>query len=378
MTSIDRPVLTVRSTADLITAVPYLLGFHPADSAVVVAMRDRRVVFAARADLPGERPGGTAVEVADYLTAVVERQGVESVTILGYGVAGRVTPAVDALRAAFGRVGRPVADALRVTDGRYWSYLCENPECCPPEGVPLDRDASPIAAAATVAGQVALPDRAALAGRIAPVQGADQEAMRAATARARTRLADLLAGELPIEPGGDRIIRRAGEPAVRQAVERYRVGDRLSDDEVAWLSLLLTHVPVRDHAWERIGCEDFHLALWTDVVRRVEPELVPAPACLLAFAAWRGGQGALASLALERALGVRPDYSMALLLEDVLRQGVPPSTLDGWPELTGSESMGSESTGPERGGARSSGGSAPCSRRSRPGRRRSPRPRRRA
>lgn len=346
MTSDDRPILTVRSTADLITAVPYLLGFHPSDSLVVVAMRDHRVVFAARADLPTPAPPDgmdqACAEVAAYLTQVVERQNVESVTIVGYGVPSRVTPAVDALRAAFGQVNRRVVDALRVTDGRYWSYLCDNPECCPPDGVPFDRTASPIAAAATVAGQVALPDRAALAGRIAAVEGTSREVTREATAQAMTRLADLLGGALPIEPAGDRILRRAGEPAVRQAADRYRDGGRLTDDEVAWLGLLLTHVPVRDHAWERIDTEEFHLALWTDVVRRVEPDLVPAPACLLAFAAWRAGQGALASLALERALRVRPDYSMALLLEDVLRQGIPPSMLDGWPELIG---CGSDSRG---------------------------------
>ena len=62
MNATDRPRLTVRSPADLITAVPYLIGFHPTDSVVVVAMRGRRIVFAARADLPepGDRPGDAA------------------------------------------------------------------------------------------------------------------------------------------------------------------------------------------------------------------------------------------------------------------------------------------------------------------------------
>lgn len=362
MTSSDRPTLTVRSTADLIAAVPYLLGFHPIDSIVVVAMRDRRVVFVARADLPGTGatptgvlpgapsgalsgalpgatpPGGGAVpEVADYLAGVVARQDVESVTIVGYGVAGRVTPVIDALGAAFDRAGRRVLDALRVTDGRYWSYLCDNPECCPPEGVPFDQGSSQIAAAATYAGQVALPDRATLARQIAAVEGPERESMRHATAHAMTRLSSVLDGVTLIEPAGDRLMREAGESAVRQAIDRHRDGGRLTDDEVAWLTLLLIHLPVRDHAWELTDREDCHLSLWTDVLRRAEPDLVPAPACLLAFGAWRAGQGALASLALERALRARPDYSMALLLEDVLRRGVPPSSLDDWPELVGPE-----------------------------------------
>lgn len=100
---------------------------------------------------------------------------------------------------------------------------------------------------------------------------------------------------------------------------------------MAWLSLLLAHTPVRDHAWERTDGRDRDIALWTDVLRRAEPGLIAAPACLLAFAAWRAGQGALAAVALERALAGHPDYSLALLLDDLLRRGVPPSELDGWP-----------------------------------------------
>jgi hypothetical protein len=30
-----------------------------------------------------------------------------------------------------------VIDTLRVVDGRWWSYECEDPSCCPPEGTPI-------------------------------------------------------------------------------------------------------------------------------------------------------------------------------------------------------------------------------------------------
>jgi hypothetical protein len=97
MTPTDRPRLAVRSPADLIAAVPYLLGFHPADSVVVVAMRGRRITFAARADLPDLADPGDA---ARHLAGVIARQSAETTTVLGYGPAARVTPAVDAVRAA--------------------------------------------------------------------------------------------------------------------------------------------------------------------------------------------------------------------------------------------------------------------------------------
>jgi hypothetical protein len=179
---------------------------------------------------------------------------------------------------------------------------------------------------------VALPDRAALAGQVASVGGAARESMRRATERAGDRLVAVLDAAPPGDLLGGRALRAAGESAVRAAIDPPPAATGLSDDEVAWLSLLLTHVPTRDHAWERTDGEDRHLALWTDVLRRCDPELAAPPACLLAFAAWRAGQGALAVVALERAFEAQPDYSMALLLDDVLRQGMTPAALGSWPK----------------------------------------------
>jgi hypothetical protein len=67
-----------------------------------------------------------------------------------------------------------------------------------------------------------------------------------------------------------------------------------------------------------------HQRLWTDVVRRAQPGYVPAPAALLAFVAWQSGDGALANVALDRALADDPRYSMALLLRQVITAGAPP------------------------------------------------------
>ncbi|MEV0153483.1 DUF4192 domain-containing protein [Micromonospora sp. NPDC050686] len=359
MTPTDPARLAVRSPADLIAAVPYLLGFHPADSVVVVALRGRRIIFAARADLPD--PGADPQPPARHLAEVIRRQRADAATVIGYGPAGRVTAAVDAVRTVLEGAGLLLLDVLRVTDGRYWSYLCTEVDCCPPDGNPYDPAASQVSAAAVLAGQVALPDRAALTAQVAPLSGPVRVAMRRATARAERRLTRLLlrAGG-PDRPGGgpplgvtggdrpdggpplgaaggdrpgDLAVHGAGVAATRSAQRRHRRGERLTDDEVAWLSLLLTRLSVRDHAWERTDGRDADISLWTDVVRRAEPGLTAAPASLLAFAAWRAGHGALAAVALERALAVQPGYSLALLLDDLLRRGVPPSELDGWPAV---------------------------------------------
>jgi hypothetical protein len=391
--------LAVRSTVDLLAVVPYLLGFHPTDSLVVVAMRGGQMVFAARSDLPRSQASAAArTAFADQLARVVARQGAQTASVIGYGPPDRVAAAVRAVCDALTRCGLEILDALRVTAGRYWSLLCADPECCPPDGTAFDVTTSALTAAAVFAGQVVLPDRTALTRQVAPACGQIRESMRRATERAVDRLATLIvtqpvtgpdapagrSGARPVgadtpattsnvpvagsgarpagagnpaaesgvpagksgvaagEPGtraGTELgaaraaVLRAGKAVVREALSRAEAGGRLTDDEVAWLTLLLCHQPVRDFAWERITPDEWQIALWTDVLQRAEPDLAPAPASLLAFAAWRSGLGALASVALERALGADPAYPMALLLDDMLRSGLPPSILDGWPAL---------------------------------------------
>jgi Domain of unknown function (DUF4192) len=323
--------LKVSSPADLIAAVPYLIGFHPADSVVVVAVRDRRVVFAARHDLP--EPSGPDDEMradAAHLAALVARQGVTGATVLGYGEATRVTPTVLRVSHALRQVDVAILDELRITGGRYWSYLCADPGCCAPEGRPCPAD-SVIAAEATYQGAVALPDRAALVAQVAPVAGTERDAMAAATTAARQRLAGLVDGER--QDAARRLVCRAGRTAVREAERRYRSGRRLRDDELAWLGVLLMHVAVRDYAWERTGEEAWRVTFWTDVVRRVDPAYMPAPACLLSFAAWGIGHGALARVAVDRALEQDPLYPMATLLAELLTLGVHPRTVLDRPTL---------------------------------------------
>jgi hypothetical protein len=84
---------------------------------------------------------------------------------------------------------------------------------------------------------------------------------------------------------------------------------------------------VRDDAWARMDPAHSanHCRLWTDIVRCAAAEFVPAPASLLAFTAWQAGNGALAVIAIERALAADRDYSMAHLLDSAVQAALPPS-----------------------------------------------------
>jgi Domain of unknown function (DUF4192) len=307
--------LRLRSPADVVAAIPYLVGFHPTDSVVVLCCGGRDGAYAIRLDLTASDA------LLDHVTELVTRRPPADVILAGYGPGARVTPVVERVGDRLSRDGVRLREVLRVEDDRYWSYLCTDPVCCPPEGTFVDVRGSAVAAAATAGGLVALPDRDELARMIAPAGGA---AMRRATDHAQRRLTSW-GGE------GDRSVGRRvveeGLRLVRLLIERARAGgDPPTDEEVAWLGVLLVNLRVRDEAWVRIdeGETAAHIRLWREVVRRVAEPYLPGPACLLAFAAWRAGEGALANLALDRALAADPHYSMARLLHELFVSGLPP------------------------------------------------------
>lgn len=318
-----RARVRVDSPAGLLATIPHLLGFTPADSLVVLGVTSEgRVPGAFRYDLPDPPDATTAAEIAGHALGVLVRQNLPVAVVAGYGPGTRVTPLADAFRAAAPTSGVRLHDVLRVEDGRYWSYLCTNPACCAAEGVVFDPAADPASRALTAAGLGVLASREALAATIGPVTGADADAMRQATAQAE-RAADLLIAR----KGPDALI-RPGLAVVRASIRLYREGRSIVPlIGYAWLALTLRQLQIRDDAWARMDPlhQVSHLRLWTDVVRHAQPGYIAAPASLLAFTAWQGGDGALANLALDRALADQPDYSLALLLRDVLDAGTPPT-----------------------------------------------------
>ncbi|NRQ38791.1 DUF4192 domain-containing protein [Nonomuraea sp. NN258] len=317
---------TVRlsAPADLIAIVPYILGFHPALSLVILAFNGSALATGLRYDLPA-----TQDEAGEIITGsldILRRDQIAGICLVGYGPGNLVTPLMDGLCQASATTAIEITEMLRCEDGRYWSYTCTMPDCCPPEGTPYDVTTSQAAVTAVMAGLSTLPDRASFADQLAPVEGPDREAVRAATAAARERAENLL-----IDQASARYWYEEGRARVHDAFARSAADQPLSPEEVAWLGVLLTSVCVRDAAWTMIGTytEQAHIKLWTEVMRRVEPAYLPAPASLLAFAAYHGGAGTLARIAVDRALAVNPRYSMAHLIDCSLSHGIPTEAIRG-------------------------------------------------
>lgn len=301
-----------------------MLKFEPSELSVVVfgtVPPRSAVAVALRYDIASPR---CAAALARHAASLLGAQGITSACAVGYGPADAVTPVADALRAHFAKTGITVSELLRAHDGRYWSYVCADAACCPPDGTPFNTREHPITR--QYEGRV-LASREALAATLAPVTGAAADSMRKAT-RAASRRAARLAKPRETDPARRRALRDARLKAVADAVSLYRSGGRLeSHKDAAWLALSLDSLQVRDDAWARMLPEHrrAHLRLWTDLTTLAQPEYVAAPASLLAFCAWQDGDGALANVALDRALADNPDYSMAMLIRDALDAGAPPS-----------------------------------------------------
>jgi hypothetical protein len=325
----------VRGRGDLIDVAPYLLGFHPVDSVVVIALPadGNKVCLTIRADIADVRQDA----FVDYLAALVAQGGGRRVVLVVYGGAGGRPPGelpdkdVVALFADAADVVRlEVLGAMYVAGGRWWSYdPCGAARCCPPAGGAVGGSASTVASEAERAGLTALPDRAALAATLAPV--ADEEEQHAMSAALAAAERDMVAAA---EADGGIGSWRA------EAVARLRaVLQRIAGGEVPWLdpaaaaSLLVafTDTLVRDLAWSWTNDSPSRCApageLWRQLARRAPEPYDTAPLFLAAWAAWRGGGGALARIALERALASDPEYIPALLLESAISQSLDPGTL---------------------------------------------------
>ncbi|MBW8767509.1 MAG: DUF4192 domain-containing protein, partial [Geodermatophilales bacterium] len=103
----------------------------------------------------------------------------------------------------------------------------------------------------------------------------------------------------------------------------------LADRDIARVVWGLSDVRVRDRALGLALGPDAAAAeiLWTECTRRSPAPLDAAPATLLAVSAWLRGDGAMANVALDRALDSRPTYSLARLLSEALAGCLPPEQL---------------------------------------------------
>jgi hypothetical protein len=363
MSRTRQQVLKATALRDVVAAVPFQCGFHPRRSVVVLSLRGprKRVGQVTRADLP--EPADIDEAAGELAEFVVRDRGWGSLVVVyddepWDASAPPRLAIVTALLEQLESRGVPAADALYVTREHYWSYLCRDRGCCPPEGQRVaDAQSSPVAAAYVLAGLAPLPDREALAARVHP---ADPELV-AEVAESTWRWLAAFAAELddasePPTSARARAARR--EASLRQRVaQAWALLDEvlpgygaaagpLSVERAGRLIATLQDVGVRDEVIAALCrgsvsslappgpmprlrdpdpvLEDAVERLLVDLCVRVEGPLACGPLTVLAWHSWARGEGALARIAVDRARVEDPTYRLAVLLSSVLDHALAP------------------------------------------------------
>ncbi|RLV09757.1 hypothetical protein CTZ27_00320 [Streptomyces griseocarneus] len=350
--------VTLRSPAELADALPYLLGFVPDDSIVMVALHGERGRFGGRLRLgiPHSREewAGIGDQLAETLLTGSNKRGARPDGVVlflcqdpaasgtGRETMERLRPLAQSLREACGRRDMPVFEALCLSDGRFWSYCCPDPRCCPQEGTPLALPGTSVmAAAATYAGMELRGSLSQLEARYAPITGP----------RADEQQEALDSAAMALVP---RILRSADCETVRQetlelahrAMSRFHntppLGGRAEADarddtlltarEAATIIIGLQDRVTRDRAaeWMEGSEAPAALRLWRALARRCVPpymEHAAAPVALAGWVAWSVDDKLEARVALGCALRLDPEYLFAQLLHRACNEGLDPEPL---------------------------------------------------
>jgi hypothetical protein len=309
------PVARLSSPGAIVATIPSLCGFEPQESVVVLSLRGerKRVGLTARLDLPGpESEVATAAMFAERMA----HDGAVGAVVAVFSTDRRVS-LVDALSEALEDCGIEVMEALHVDRGRWWSYTCQR-SCCPAEGTAVPATPGLVAAQRTLDGRAVLASREQLVASLAaPTFLAAEESAQL--------LEDATVAWVQQWSQDPKSACAAAVREARRLLEAVAQGRSVAQPEAAALTVSLHDVRVRDEVatWS-LKRSDALLSLLEQVVRLVVPPY-DAPVCtLLAWVAYARGDGSRVNVALERALGTDPAYSLALLLRAALDGGLAP------------------------------------------------------
>jgi hypothetical protein len=332
--SSSRDTLTLSSPDAFLASVPHMLGFACDDSVVLVGLgpdgsgRASQVQLTQRFNTPPATFDAESVrELARAAAEPMARAGSSEVIIAVFGTQapapGGELPSgqlVDELVTALDEEGMGVKDAL-YTDGiSRWSYGCDNPACCPPEGRVIPAEVrTHVAAEFAIAGAAMMPNRDALLAEVAPADSAIRDRVRTCLETAR-----IAAGSSP------QSLEAWRDTAIADVTQTINTDGPVPPEAAAKALAGLGDIRVRDTVlWDLSKTPDGprDAADGLSALVRSAPDGHVAPAAtVLAVAHWLGGDGARANVALDRALADDPDYSLGQMVSAALRSGLPPQS----------------------------------------------------
>ena len=322
------PTVALRDPSHLVASLPYLLGFEPQRSLVIMGLAQTgassRLIVTARYDLPEL----TDIEMTREIVTHVEQaigsiREINSALLVVVGdTPGHVdrdqpyTAMVDDLIYALDDADIAVKDAIYTHAGVVNIYGCTDPSW-PWQGVRIsqeERDA--VAAGFVFAGISPAATREDLYEEISHVAD-EMTAEVAALIEANDQSVHGISAEA--------ISRVAG-----QISQTLTEASRLSAKDTARIGVAFENVRVRDAViWDLAHSSSSERTVGRanliQATRHLPEENLAQVAVVLGVEQWMSGDGARANVATERALAANPDNSMGRLLEQSLRMGMPPA-----------------------------------------------------
>lgn len=282
--------LTARTPEDILAMVPVVLGFHPADSVVMLTFGAEHT-FHARVDMPPTIGG-----VEDMVNALLEpsiKNGIRRVVFVTYSMKIPLL-AIAALRNRFREAGIEVLETLHTDGSRWWAMT--SPSHFSGEGTAYDLSGHPFALQAMFDDRTVEADRAALVARLEPVDA-------------------VFGGTLPL----------VNEDDLTWAGVMFTECRPLDADETAAFVACLhksRDVALRHWSKDRVQEQTDWLI---EVARRTPAEHRSVVLMVASMGAWLSGHGALAWCCLDAA--PNPEAcSLGLSMQVALTEAVPPSS----------------------------------------------------
>jgi hypothetical protein len=147
---------TLTSPHDLLAAIPFLIGYHPSDSLVLVAIKEGAVSMAMRVDYPNNEN----TDAYDLLAHHLKLDGADAALMIAYVPSDKPelyetgAEVLGYMAISLLKNSIEIRESIEVIGKRWRSVICEDISCCPPEGNPLpDFDSSRVAAEQVMAGR---------------------------------------------------------------------------------------------------------------------------------------------------------------------------------------------------------------------------------
>ncbi|MGL5406384.1 MAG: DUF4192 domain-containing protein [Propionibacteriaceae bacterium] len=303
--------IRVTGPDELISLIPWLLGFIPNESVVAVWLENGRIVLTARIDIScskqplqhqihqmSQRLAGAEVVVVCWTNDIIKSQIVANW--------------IEEVLAA-----EQIIDQI-MCDGEIWrSWHCQDPECCPPDGTLLVRKDQMQMSAQNI-GLTCASSRGEAVGFVQGPAVEDLPRLRSHQDHARK-----FNESLSIEEWSSQLV-----SLVSEIIDHEQLPDEAGLVELAMLASESPELAVTIALLIERHNADKYAELWSAVVMVAPPEIAAGPLSILGIASWVSGHGAIATECCQRLENIRPLHPLLGVLQAATLGALAPAVWD--------------------------------------------------